>query len=258
MQIIKTEEEIDILRVNADIVSRALALVAENIKPGVTTRFLDGLAEEYIRDNGAEPGFLGYQGFPNTLCISLNDAVVHGIPSDYQLKEGDIVSVDCGTRYKGYYGDSAYTFGVGELSSQVSKLLRVTKESLYQGIEHAVEGSRIGDIGHAVQEHAEKNGFSVVRELVGHGLGASMHEKPEVPNYGARGRGMKLKSGMVLCIEPMVNLGTKQVYQDKDGWTIKTYDNQPSAHFELTVVVRKGKAETLSTFKYIEEVYKFV
>lgn len=254
----KTEEEIELLRQNADIVSRTLAEVAKNIQPGVTTIQLDRIAEEFIRDHGAIPGFLGYNGFPNTLCTSVNDAVVHGIPSDYVLKEGDIISVDCGTKFKGFYGDSAYTFAVGKVSPEVSKLLKVTKDSLFDGIAQAVDGARVGDISCAVQTRAESNGFSVVRELVGHGLGSNMHEKPEVPNYGSRGRGPKLGSGMVMCIEPMINLGGKHVYQEDDGWTIRTLDHKPSAHFELTVVVRKEKAEILSTFKYIEEVYKFV
>lgn len=255
---LKTEEDIDLLRFNADLVSRTLAEIAKNIKPGVTTIYLDRIAEEFIRDHGAVPGFLGYNGFPNTLCTSVNDAVVHGIPSDYVLKDGDIVSVDCGTKYKGFYGDSAYTFAVGDVTPEVKKLLVTTKESLFDGIAQAVEGGRVGDISFAVQSKAESNGFSVVRELVGHGLGTNMHEKPEVPNYGSRGKGPKLFSGMVMCIEPMINLGTKHVYQEEDGWTIKTFDHKPSAHFELTIVVRKDKAEVLSTFKYIEEVYKFV
>jgi methionyl aminopeptidase len=251
----KTEEEIEILRLNADIVSRTLAEVGKQIKPGVTTLELDSIAEQYIRDNGAVPGFLGYNGYPNTLCISVNDAVVHGIPSKYQLKEGDVVSVDCGTKFKGFFGDSAYTFAVPPISDSVNKLLRVTEESLYKGIEMAVEGNRVGDISYAVQYHAESNGFSVVRELVGHGIGKQMHEKPEVPNYGNKGKGPKLRSGMVICIEPMINLGSKSIYQESDGWTIRTYDKKPSAHYELTVVVQKGKADVLSTFKYIEEFY---
>lgn len=258
MQMFKTEDDIEVLRQNGDLVSRTLAEVAKNIKPGVTTIQLDRIAEEFIRDHGAVPGFLGYNGFPNTLCTSVNDAVVHGIPSSYVLKEGDIVSVDCGTKFKGFYGDSAYTFAVGNVSAEVAKLLNVTKESLFDGISQAIDGGRVGDISFAVQTKAETNGFSVVRELVGHGLGRNMHEKPEVPNYGYRGRGPKLISGMVMCIEPMINLGTKHVFQENDGWTIKTLDHKPSAHFELTLVVRKDKAETLSTFKYIEEVYKFV
>ncbi|MDD2278371.1 MAG: type I methionyl aminopeptidase [Bacteroidales bacterium] len=256
MNIIKTEEDIEILRQNADIVSRTLAEVGKRIKPGISTLELDSIAEQFIRDNGAVPGFLGYNGYPNTLCISVNSAVVHGIPSKYQLKEGDIVSVDCGTKYKGFYGDSAYTFAVGSISDPIKKFLRVTEESLYKGIEMAIEGNRVGDISHAVQSHAEANGFSVVRELVGHGLGKQMHEKPEVPNYGNRGKGPKLQSGMVICIEPMINLGTKNIYQEDDGWTIRTYDGKPSAHFELTVVIQKDKANELSTFKYIEEFYE--
>lgn len=255
MQITKTEEEIELLSLNGDLVSRTLAEVAKRIKPGVTTLELDKVAEEFIRDHGAEPGFLGYGGFPNTLCTSVNDAVVHGIPSKVVLKEGDIVSVDCGTKYKGFYGDSAYSFAVGNVADEVRKLLKVTEESLYQGILQAIHGNRVGDISNAVQAHAESNGFSVVRELVGHGLGRNMHEKPEVPNYGSRGRGSKLVNGMVICIEPMINIGTKHVYQEDDGWTIKTYDHKPSAHFELTVAIGKGKPQLLSTFKYIEEVY---
>jgi methionyl aminopeptidase len=258
MQIIKTEEEIEILKLNADLVSRTLAEVAKEIKPGISTIKLDQIAEKFIRDHGAEPGFLGYNGYPNTLCISVNDAVVHGIPSEYVLKDGDIVSVDCGTRYEGFYGDSAYTFAVGNVKPEIIKLLKVTEESLFKGIEMVKDGARVGDVSSAIQTHAESFGFSVVRELVGHGLGKNMHEKPEVPNYGSPGKGSKLLSGMVFCIEPMINLGTKHVYQDKDGWTIRTYDHKPSAHFELTVLVRKGKPEVLSTFKYIQEVYKFV
>lgn len=256
MHNIKTEEEIDILKQNAEIVSRTLAEVGRNIKPGVSTLELDSIAEQFIRDHGAVPGFLGFNGYPNSLCISINSAVVHGIPSKYQLKEGDIVSVDCGTKYKGFYGDSAYTFAVASVSDPVKKLLKVTEESLYKGIEMAIDGNRVGDISHAVQRHAEANGFSVVRELVGHGIGKEMHEKPEVPNYGNKGKGPKLRAGMVICIEPMINLGTKNIYQEDDGWTIRTYDRKPSAHYELTVVVQKDKANVLSTFKYIEEFYE--
>ena len=255
MSIVRSEEEVEILRINADLVSRTLAEMAKMIKPGITTLQLDKVAEEFIRDHGAEPGFLGFNGYPNTLCISINDAVVHGIPSSYALKEGDIVSIDCGTKYKGYYGDSAYSFAVSPLPSSLNKLLTVTKESLFKGIAKAVDGNRVGDISNAVQEHAESNGFSVVRELVGHGVGVNMHEKPEVPNFGSKGRGAKLREGMVLCIEPMVNLGTRQIYQEDDGWTIRTHDRKPSAHYELTVVVRKDQPELLSTFKYIEEIY---
>lgn len=254
MLVPKTQEEIELLRLNNDLVSRTLAEMAKIIQPGITTKKLDRVAEEFIRDNGAEPGFLGYGGYPATLCTSVNDEVVHGIPSTYELRDGDIVSVDCGTYLHGYYGDSAYTFTVGEVSPEVQRLLKVTKESLYKGVEVAIEGLRIGDIGYAIQSHAEAHGYSVVRELVGHGLGRDMHERPEVPNYGNRGRGPKLVSGLVICIEPMINLGKKHVYQEDDGWTIRTLDGKPSAHFELAVAVEKGKADVLSTFRYIQEV----
>jgi len=256
MLIYKSEAEIEIIRRNNLLVSRTLAEVGKLIKPGVTTLELDKRAEEFIRDNGAVPGFLGYGGYPNTLCTSVNDQVVHGIPSDYVLKDGDIVSVDCGTYMEGYYGDTAYTFPVGEVSSEVKKLMKTTKESLFKGIEKAIEGNRVGDIGNAVQVHAEKAGYSVVREMVGHGLGKNMHEAPEVPNYGKRGRGVLLKKGLVICIEPMINMGNKQIKQDNDGWTIRTIDGKPSAHYELAIVVDKGKAEILSTFEYIEEITK--
>ena len=251
---IKTQEEIEIIRRNNILVSRTLAEIAKHIKPGVTTLYLDTIAEQYIRDNGAKPGFLGYGGFPNTLCTSLNDEVVHGIPSKYELKDGDIISIDCGTYMDGFYGDSAYTFTVGQVDKATQQLLKITKESLFKGIEQAIDGNRIGDISFAVQQHAEKSGYSVVREMVGHGLGSEMHESPEVPNYGRRGRGVKIKEGLVICIEPMINMGEKFIKQDKDGWTIRTTDKKPSAHFELAIVVKKGKAETLSTFEYIEEV----
>lgn len=256
MFLAKTDEEVELLRLNNDLVSRTLAEVAKHIKPGVTTQQLDSIAEEFIRAHGAVPGFLGYNGYPATLCISVNDAVVHGIPSSYKLREGDIVSVDCGTFLHGFYGDSAFTFPVGEVKPEVQRLLKVTRECLELGIEAAVAGGRVGDISYAVQSHAESNGYSVVRELVGHGIGRHMHEKPEVPNYGARGRGPKLVDGMAICIEPMINLGTKHVYQDMDGWTIRTRDGKPSAHFELAVVIRKEKAERLSTFRYIDEVMR--
>src|SRR6056297_2435140 len=256
MLVYKSQEEIEIIRRNNLLVSKTLAEVAKLVKPGVTTLELDKRAEEFIRDNCAEPGFLGYAGFPNTLCTSVNDQVVHGIPSDYVLKEGDIVSVDCGTYMDGYYGDSVYTFPVEEISDDLLQLLRTTKESLLLGIDNAIEGNRVGDIGHAVQMHAENAGYSVVREMVGHGLGKEMHETPEVPNYGKRGRGVKLNKGLVICIEPMINMGTKYIKQQPDGWTIKTADGKPSAHYELAVVVDKGKADILSTFKYIEEIIK--
>lgn len=256
MILAKTEEEIELLRLNNELVSKTLAEVAKIIRPGITTLDLDKRAEEYIRDNGAKPGFLGYNGYPNTLCTSVNSAVVHGIPKGVALKDGDIVSVDCGTFLHGFYGDSAFTFTIGEVSPEVQRLIKVTRECLELGIEKAVEGLRVGDISYAVQQYAEVNGYSVVRELVGHGLGRNMHEKPEVPNYGTKGSGPKLIGGTVICIEPMINMGTKQVVQDRDGWTIRTADGKPSAHFELAVVVRKGKAERLSTFKYIDEVLK--
>lgn len=256
MILAKKEEEIELLRLNNELVSKTLAEIAKIIRPGITTLDLDKRAEEYIRDNGAKPGFLGYNGYPNTLCTSVNSAVVHGIPKGVALKDGDIVSVDCGTFLHGFYGDSAFTFTIGEVSPEVQRLIKVTRECLELGIEKAVEGLRVGDISNAVQQNAEVNGYSVVRELVGHGLGRNMHEKPEVPNYGTRGSGPKLIGGMVICIEPMINMGTKQVVQDRDGWTIRTADGKPSAHFELAVVVRKGKAERLSTFKYVDEVLK--
>ena len=240
------------------LVSRTLAEVAKLIKPGVTTLDLDKRAEEFILDNGAVPGFKGYHGFPNTLCTSVNSQVVHGIPSSSHLKEGDIISIDCGVKKDGYFGDTAFTFEVGEVDEKVKKLLKVTRESLWEGVKQAVSGKRVGDIGNAVQVYAEKNGYSVVREMVGHGLGSDLHEAPEVPNYGRRGKGAKLPAGLVICIEPMINLGQKEIVQQKDGWTIKTLDNQPSAHFEFALVVRKGKAEVLSTFDYIDEVLKTI
>ena len=248
----KTEEEIALMRENGILVSKTLAEVGKIVAPGVTTLELNRVAETFIRDNGAVPSFLGYDGFPYSLCISVNDVVVHGFPSDYVLKEGDIVSVDCGTLYKGYNGDSAYTFPVGEVDAETRKLLDVTKESLYKGIEKAVAGNRTGDIGHAVQTYAESFGFSVVRELEGHGIGKHMHEGPGVPNYGRKGFGQRLVDGMTICIEPMINAGLRNVYLAKDGWAVRTSDRRKSAHFELTVVVRKGQAELLSTFDFIE------
>jgi len=252
----KTAEEIELLKASNLLVSKALAEVARRIAPGVTTLELDRVAEEYIRDHAAIPGFLGYKGYPKTLCTSVNQQVVHGIPSSYALKEGDIVSVDCGVLYQGYYGDSAYTFAVGTVPERVRLLLKTTRESLYKGIENAIEGKRIGDIGNAIQEHCEREKFSVVREMVGHGIGKAMHESPEVPNYGKRGYGSRLQAGMVICIEPMINLGRKEITQDADGWTIHTADRSPSAHFEHCVAIGKNKAEFLSTFEYIEAVYK--
>ena len=251
---LKTPEEIALLRASNQLVGKTLAEVAKHIRVGVTTLELDKIAEDFIRSNGAVPGFLGYGGFPNTLCVSVNDQVVHGIPSNYALKEGDIVSVDCGVLQNGYYGDSAYTFCVGKVDEKVEKLLKITKESLSLGIDSAQHGNRIGDIGYAIQKHCQAAGFSVVRKLVGHGVGKNLHEDPEVPNFGKRGQGVLLKEGMVIAIEPMINMGNRDVVQEKDGWTIRTIDRKPSAHFEHTIAVRKGKAEILSTFDYIEEV----
>lgn len=254
MMTLKSAEEIEILRENALIVSKTLAEVAKNIKPGVSTLTLDKIAEEFIRAEGAVPGFKGYRGFPATLCTSINEEVVHGIPGERVLKNGDIISIDCGCRKDGYYGDSAYTFAVGEVSEGVMMLLKRTRESLTRAIEVAVAGRRVGDISAAVQEYVERYGYSVVRELVGHGIGRQLHEKPDVPNYGKRGSGIKMQPGLTLCLEPMINMGTKSVLQDHDGWTIRTADRMPSAHFELTVVVQKERADVLSTFTYIEEV----
>lgn len=251
---LKTEEEINLIKVSAQVLGKAHAEVATWVKPGVTTGKLDAVAEEYIRDSGGIPSFKGFNKFPASLCISVNEVVVHGIPGGYVLKEGDIVSIDCGVKLNGYHSDSAYTYPVGEVSKEVMNLLTATKKSLYKGIEQAVDGLRIGDIGHAVQSYVEDRGYTVVRELVGHGVGRDLHEAPEVPNYGKRGKGIRLREGMVIAIEPMINLGTKAVVQERDGWTIRTNDRKYSAHFEHTVVVRKGKAEILTTFDYIEKV----
>ncbi len=251
---VKSEEEIELLRESNLLVGKTLGEMAKHVRPGVSTLELDRIAEEFIRSHGAEPGFLGYGGFPNSLCISVNDVVVHGIPSaKCILKEGDVVSIDCGTLKNGYYGDSAYTFEVGEVSEEVHKLLVTTKESLYKGIEKAVAGMRIGDIGHAVQSHCEAAGFSVVRELVGHGVGRNLHEDPQVPNFGRMGQGVKLKEGMVIAIEPMINLGEKQVYIENDGWSIRTRDGKPSAHFEHTMAIGKHGADILSSFEFVEQ-----
>ncbi len=251
---IKTDEEIEIQRHSSLLVGKTLAEVAKIIKPGVKTITLDKIAEEFIRDNGAVPGFKGYGGFPATLCISVNDAVVHGIPDETELKDGDIVSVDCGTIWGGFYGDSAFTFPVGDVDEEVLLLLERTKQSLYLGIEQAVAGKRVRDIGHAIQTYVESFGYSVVRDLVGHGVGRNLHEEPEVPNYGRRGTGPKLKAGMCIAIEPMINLGVKEVFQEGDGWTIRTADGKPSAHFEHDVAIRHGKADILSSFEEIEKV----
>jgi methionyl aminopeptidase len=252
----KTDEEIEIQRESSLLVGKTLAEVARVIRPGVKTIELDKVAETFIRDNGAVPGFKGYGGFPGSLCISVNEEVVHGIPGNRELKDGDIVSVDCGTLKNGFYGDSAYTFAVGEVEPEILLLLERTKASLYLAIEQAIVGKRVGDIGYAVQHYVESFGYSVVRDLVGHGVGRNLHEKPEVPNYGRKGTGVKLKNGMVLAIEPMINLGVKEVNMDQDGWTIRTADMKPSAHFEHDVAIRDGKADVLSTFEYIEEVLK--
>ena len=249
----KTEEEIELVRKSSLLVAKTHAEIAGLIKPGITTLALDKIAEEFIRDNGGVPAFKDYGGFPNTLCMSPNDQVVHGIPNDRVLENGEILSVDCGVVMNGYYGDSAFTYEVGDVDDKTKQLLKVTKESLYKGIEKAVAGNRISDIGYAVQQHAESFGYGVVRELVGHGVGKNLHESPEVPNYGRRGRGVMLNEGLVIAIEPMINMGTKRITQHNDGWTITTIDNKPSAHFEHTIVVRKGKAEILSSFKEIEE-----
>jgi methionyl aminopeptidase len=248
----KTEDEIDLIRESSLLVGKTQAELAAWIKPGVTTLQLDKIADEFIRDNGGYPGFLGYNDYPNSICASVNSAVVHGIPNAEPLKEGDIVSVDIGVLMNGFWGDSAYTFGVGEISPEVARLLEVTKQSLYEAIEQAVAGKRMGDISFAVQNFAESNGYGVVRELVGHGVGRNLHEAPEVPNFGRRGTGLQLLPGLVLAIEPMINMGTKNVRQLNDGWTIQTADGKPSAHFEHTIVVRKDKAEILSSFEYVE------
>ncbi len=250
---LKTLEEIELMRKSALLVSKTLGMVASEIKPGVTTLYLDKLAEEFIRDHNGVPGFLGLYDFPNSLCMSPNAQVVHGIPNNTPLVEGDIISVDCGVLMNGFYGDHAYTFEVGEVDPAIKKLLQVTKESLYEGIKAFKIGNRVGDVGFAIQNYCENNGYGVVRELVGHGLGKVMHEDPEMPNYGRRGRGKKFKNGMVVAIEPMINLGTQKINQLKDGWTILTADRKPSAHFEHDVALINGKPELLSTFKYIYE-----
>ena len=251
----KTEEEIELLRENGLLVAKTLGEVGKAVVPGVTTKELDRIAETFIRDNGAVPNFLGYEGFPASICASVNDCVVHGFPSDYVLKEGDIVSIDLGTMLKGYNGDSAYTFPVGEVDAETRKLLAVTKQSLFEGINAAVAGKRTGDIGYAVQSYAESFGFGVVRELEGHGIGTDMHERPGVPNYGRPGHGVKLVDGMTICIEPMITAGDRSVYVARNGWAIHTEDHKNAAHYELTIVIRKGKAELLSNYDYIEDGY---
>ncbi len=259
MIILKTDDEIELLRQSNLLVGRTLAEVAKIINPGVTTKQLDKLAEEFIRDHGAVPTFKGYPNpygapFPATLCTSVNSQVVHGIPNDEPLKEGDIVSVDCGTLLNGYCGDSAYTFTVGEVSAEILELLKVTKEALYKGIENAVHGKRIGDIGNAIQTHCEAHKYGVVREFVGHGIGKEMHEDPAVPNYGRRGTGVLLRKGMCIAIEPMISFGDRKVYLESDNWTVRTRDNSVAAHFEHTVAIGLDKADILSSFEYIEQV----
>ena len=251
MIIAKTKEEIELMREAALVVSKTLGMLATEVKPGVTTLYLDRLAEDFIREQGAIPGFLGLYDFPNTLCMSPNAQVVHGIPNDTPLKEGDIISIDCGAIKNKFYGDHAYTFAIGEIAPEVQKLLRITKESLYKGIKELKIGKRTGDVGYAIQQHCEAEGYGVVRELVGHGLGRTMHEDPEMPNYGRRGKGKKFIEGMTVAIEPMINMGTQRIKQLKDGWTILTADGKPSAHFEHNVALVDGKPELLSTFEYI-------
>ena len=249
----KTKEEIELIRLSSLLVAKTHAELAKLIKPGITSKKLDQRAEEFIRDNGGVPAFKGYRGFPFTLCVSPEDQVVHGMPNNDEVQEGMILSVDCGVLMNGFYGDSAYTFAVGEISDAKKKLLRATKESLLKGIEKAVEGNRLGDICFEVQLCAERNGYGVVRELVGHGLGKEMHEKPEMPNYGKRGSGKKFQEGMVVAIEPMINLGTSKINQLNDGWTILTRDKKPSAHFEHNIAIIDGKPKLLSTFDYVHK-----
>ena len=250
---IKTDAEVELLRESNLLVSKTLAEVAGHIRPGVTTLQLDSIAETFIMDHGALPAFKGYAGFPATLCTSVNDEVVHGIPSDYSLRDGDIISVDCGVILNGYYGDSAFTFTVGEVKPEIMRLLEYTRASLEAGAREAITGNRVGDISNAVQTKAESGGYSVVRTLVGHGLGKHLHEGPEVPNFGKRGTGARLERNLVICIEPMINLGTKNTRVASDGWTVRTGDGKPSAHYEYAVAVRDGKSDLLTTYEYIEE-----
>ncbi|NQY09222.1 MAG: type I methionyl aminopeptidase [Flavobacteriales bacterium] len=252
----KTDDEIELVRESSLLVGKTLAEVAKCIEPGIKTEALNKIAEEFILDNDAIPGFKGYSGFPATLCISVNSEVVHGIPGDRVLEDGDIVSIDCGVLKNSFYGDSAFTFAVGDISDDLVQLLRTTKESLYKGLEKAKVGGRVGDIGHAVQTYVEERGYTVVRELVGHGLGKNLHEGPEVPNYGKQGKGLKLQKGLVIAVEPMINMGKKEIIQKNDGWTIRTKDDQASAHFEHSLAINNGQPDILSTFEYIEEVLK--
>jgi len=255
MIFLKSDEEIELLRISNQIVAKTLAEMAKIIAPGVSTNQLNKVADEYIRDNGGVPGFLGYGGFPKSICASVNEQVVHGIPSDNViLQDGDIISVDCGVYINGFHGDSAYTFCVGDVKPEIIDLLRATKESLYKGIEQAQEGRRLGDIGYAIQSYCEERGYSVVREMIGHGVGRKLHESPEVPNYGRKGNGVMLKSGMTIAIEPMINMGSRNLVFEKDGWTTRTVDRKPSAHFEHSIAIRRGKADILSSFEYIEQI----
>lgn len=251
---LKTDEEIELMRESNLLLGQTLGELAKWVVPGISTLKLDSIAEEYIRDNGGIPSCLGYSGYPNSICASVNEQVVHGIPSGYVLKDGDIISIDLCVLKNGFHGDSTYTFCVGEVSYDVRRLLKTTKEALYLGIEQAVDGKRVGDISNAIQSYCEKKGYSVVREMCGHGIGKHMHEEPEVPNYGRRGCGPILRSGMVIAIEPMINMGSRNIVIERDGWTTRTRDRKPSAHYELSVAVREGKADILSTFKYVEEV----
>jgi methionyl aminopeptidase len=257
MIIYKTKEEIELIRQSCLLVNDTIAEVASLIKPGVSTLFLNNIAEEFIRDHDAIPNFKNYHGYPFACCISVNDAVVHGFPTKNELKIGDIISLDVGAFKNGFHGDSAYTFALSGVTEEVKKLMRITKESLYKGIEKAVAGNRVGDISFAIQEHTERNnGYGVVRELVGHGLGRDLHEDPQVPNYGKKGSGTKLQEGLVIAIEPMINMGKRNVYTEKDGWTIRTKDGKPSAHYEHTICVGKEKADILSSFLPIEQAEK--
>ncbi len=253
----KTPAEIELIRQSCSLVGDTIAELAKIIKPGISTLHLDSTAEEFIQDSGAIPSFKNFKGFPYACCISVNDAVVHGFPTNDILKEGDIISVDIGALKNGYHGDSAYTFAINGISDEVKQLMKITKESLYKGIEKAVVGNRVGDIAFAIQEYTErKYGYGVVRELVGHGIGRDLHEEPQIPNYGRRGSGSKLKEGLVIAIEPMINMGKKDVINDKDGWTIRTKDSKPSAHYEHTICIRKGSADILSSFISIENAEK--
>ena len=255
MIFLKSDEEIELLRISNQIVAKTLAELAKLIEPGISTEKLDKVAAEFIRDNGGVPGFLGYSGYPKSICTSVNEQVVHGIPSEKViLQDGDIISVDCGVYINGFHGDSAYTFCVGNVKPEIVDLLRTTKESLYKGIEMAQDGKRLGDVGNAIQAHCEGRGYSVVREMIGHGVGRNLHEAPEVPNYGRKGNGIMLKSGMTIAIEPMINMGSRNLVFERDGWTTRTIDRKPSAHFEHSIAIRRGKADILSSFEYIEQV----